>query len=182
VRVFVAVEPSEAVRAWVAGTAAQLQSAAPGLRWVAAENAHWTLAFLGDQPDEKLPELREAMREAAKASAPFAISMGGLGAFDSWRRARVVWVGLAAGEDKMGALAGALREALEARGFPIERREFSAHLTLARAREPKRLEALAEEKLRALPPPMLVSELALMRSFLSPKGARYERVWGCSIG
>lgn len=181
-RLFVAVEPSPAVREWVRVAGEVLRPKARRLRWVAPENAHWTLAFLGEQPDERVPAAREAMERAAAGRPPVMLALGSLGAFSSWRNARVLWVGLSSGERELVELAENLARELRSRGFVLEEREFSAHLTLARARAPMRLEALERAALPPPPGPARVAELSLMRSHLSPKGARYERVWGCALG
>lgn len=180
-RLFVSVEPSPEVREWARSAAEGLKPKAARLRWLPPENAHWTLAFLGEQPEERLPAVREAMERAAEGRRPFSVSLGGLGAFSSWRKAKVVWVGLSSGERELVELAHALEAELRGRGFALEDREFSAHLTLARAKAPERLEALEGAALPPRPSPSLVTELALMRSRLEPKSARYERLWGCPL-
>lgn len=178
-RLFVAIEPPCALRGWVAEATRRLEPLASGLRWVPPANAHLTLAFLGEQPAGRLEPLREAIRRAAARPA-FGLGFGGLGAFDSWRRARVVWLGVTDGAEELRALAAALKDGLERGGFPVEKREFSAHLTLARAREPRALKALEGAAL-ASPAAIQVRELSLMRSHLDPKGARYEALWRCAL-
>lgn len=177
-----AVEPSPAIREWVGAASRDLAGSAPRLRWTAPGNAHWTLAFLGEQPERRLQEVQDAMGRAAKTVAPFDAALGGLGAFDSWGKARVIWAGLNSGAAELARLAAALSSELRQRGFEVEEREFSAHLTLARSRVPARLEALRDAPLPPLPPPGRVAELKLLRSFLEPAGARYEEVWACPLG
>lgn len=177
-----AVEPSPAMRDWVGAASRGLAASAPGLRWTPPKNAHWTLAFLGDLPERRLAEVQDAMARAAKAVAPFDAALAGLGAFDSWGKARVVWVGLASGSAELARLAAALGCELRQRGFALEEREFSAHLTLGRSKVPARLDDLKEAPLPPLPPPARIAELRLLRSFLEPAGARYEEVWACPLG
>ena len=182
-RLFVALESSPELKAWAAGAIGALSPLGRGLRWVAAENAHLTLAFLGEQPEDRVPALEEAMKAAAQGHPPFPLRFGGLGAFDSWKRVRVVWADVAEGREPLSALAAALSKELDARRFPVEKREFRAHLTLARASEPGPQERVHEAAV-ALPaaPESRAEALALMRSHLGPQGARYECLWRCPLG
>jgi 2'-5' RNA ligase len=67
-------------------------------------------------------------------------------------------------------------------GFPPERERFSPHLTLARVPDhlPRDLTSSIAATLAAaatpVSEPLLVREIALMRSHLGPGGARYERL------
>jgi 2'-5' RNA ligase len=84
----------------------------------------------------------------------------------------VFWVGLI-DERGMAALAAELDRRLE-RDFPPEKRAFTAHLTIARLNPPAPVEAAELERTEVEASPFRVGELALFRSHLSPKGARYE--------
>ena len=48
-------------------------------RMTARENLHLTLAFLGEQPERAVPQLRQAMERAA--IAPFALTLAAPGRF-----------------------------------------------------------------------------------------------------
>lgn len=172
-RLFVAIEPSAALSAWVEQTAAALKPLASGLRWVAAGNAHLTLAFLGEQPEARVGSVREAARAATAGRRRFELAFGALGAFDSWKRVRVVWSGVDEGAVALAALADALRAELEAREFALERRDFAAHLTLARCREPRPQPRL-ENAVLPPAPRLAVGAVSLMLSRLGQDGPRYE--------
>jgi 2'-5' RNA ligase len=100
--------------------------------------------------------------------------MGPIGAFPNLNRPRVVWVGLAEGEEAVSAVARAVNDALGRAGFGEPEKPFRPHLTLARVREGARgLEALQGA---ALPPPpqaSLLDRICVMKSELHPAGARY---------
>ncbi len=65
-RLFVALEPPEAVRRRLAAIQAELQRAAgraaDEVRWVPAENVHLTLQFLGAVPSERVEAIEAALR------------------------------------------------------------------------------------------------------------------------
>jgi 2'-5' RNA ligase len=89
---------------------------------------------------------------------------------------RIVWAGVLAGADELGALQAALEAALIARGIPREGRAFHPHVTLARARDRRGARGLAG-RLEGRGPvfgEVRVTALHLMRSELDPRGARYS--------
>jgi RNA 2',3'-cyclic 3'-phosphodiesterase len=144
--------------------------------WVAPENFHVTVKFLGRVEDTRVQSVIGALHTAVQGHAPFDLEVGGLGAFPSATRARVLWAGITGGIDPLAALAASVEDALAGLGFPREDRAFSPHITLARVREPGRAPALAEalrdrsgHRFGRVP----VADTALMRSDLSPRGARY---------
>jgi RNA 2',3'-cyclic 3'-phosphodiesterase len=145
----------------------------PEVRWLPDHNWHLTLQFLGHTDEARTPELREACARAAAACPAFEIELAGTGAFPSPHRARVLWLGVARGHDRLAELAEAVFAQTEPLGFPREQRAFHAHLTLARLKTPADVEPL----LAVLHVPQLVlrvAELTLFRSHLSNQGAQYE--------
>lgn len=118
----------------------------------------------------------DALHTVVARHATFAIEVGGLGAFPTATRPRVLWAGVLAGDGALAALASTVDAALAALGFPSEARPFSAHITVARVREPRRAPALAEA-LGATAAKrfgrLAVHEVVVMRSDHSPRGARY---------
>ena len=171
-RLFVAVDVPDDVRDALAAQVAPLRSEVPGAKWTAPENWHVTLKFLGSVPPPKLDGVLTALSEAALEHTAFRARLGGLGAFPSSRKARVLWAGV---EDRHGELAGVARSvdrALAAE-FPAEERPFAAHLTLARLKEQARLpDGLLDPQVTSRP--FRVGSIRLYRSFLQRPAARYE--------
>jgi 2'-5' RNA ligase len=176
VRSFVAVLLPDGLRARVEAAAAALRRRASGVSWVRVENLHLTLRFLGAIDEATRDRAQAALAEAAGASGPFSVTLGGFGAFPSPRAARVFWVGLLAGSAPLAALHARVEQALAARGVPPEGRPFHAHVTLGRARDPRGLRGL-DDALGAAPAPIgetRVEAVHLMRSDLHPAGVRYS--------
>ena len=83
-RLFVAVELSEAVREAVTALQARLKTAggeAAQVRWVEPANFHLTIKFLGDLPDALLPDVEAACAEVAGSTPVFDFAVRGAGAF-----------------------------------------------------------------------------------------------------
>ena len=137
-RLFLAVVPPAATQALAAGVIDRLRRPGDGVSWVKRENLHYTLRFIGEVGEDGARRVEEAAREAAASCPRFGVALGPPGAFPSTRRARVIWLGVIHGGEPFAQLAGALERALAQRGFAPEGRDFTAHLTLGRVREPGR--------------------------------------------
>jgi 2'-5' RNA ligase len=182
-RLFVALEPPDPVRRRLAALAAELRRAAgraaDDVRWVAAENVHLTLQFLGAVPEERVADVEAALRAAAAEVRPISLEVKGAGGFPNARRPRVVWAGLGGDVAELAALAAAVGRRLAPLGFAPEDRPFAAHLTLGRARDGRGAPGLAGALARvaqAEGAPWRASELVLFESHLSPRGPRYEAI------
>jgi 2'-5' RNA ligase len=165
--------------------AAEALKRSRGVAWVASDNFHLTMKFLGGVEESRLAEVRGALAGVAAGTAPFDVRLCGLGAFPTPGRPRVIWAGCSAGEAPLVALAEAVDRSLGALGFPREDRPFSAHVTIGRVREPRRDPALAEAIGRGASlafGDVHVARLSLMRSDLSPRGARYTELAALPLG
>jgi 2'-5' RNA ligase len=132
-RSFIAVEVPVEIQNAIAHSLVSLQKALPRplVRWVATQNVHLTLKFLGDVSPANLELLADALKIEAQAHQVFSMSVGGLGAFPNPRRARVLWIGLDAPPSLVGLHSGV--EAASAQlGYSTEDRSFSPHLTIGR--------------------------------------------------
>ncbi len=149
------------------------------LRWVAPENFHITLLFLGEQPEGRLGAIREALQQASTGVEPFTIQVQGLGVFPSWHRPQVLWSGVEQGTASLTQLAQRLQQNLLE---TPERKPFHAHITLARIKEQgqsdlaKRLLMQVEPRKNHLFGAYEASHISLMRSELTPQGSRYTEL------
>ena len=146
---------------------------------MAAENFHITLKFLGGVDDTRIATLTDALRGAADGERAFDLEIVGLGAFPSATRPRVLWAGIAAGLEPLTAIAARVEGAMTTQGVAPEERPFSPHVTLGRVREPRRAPALSEALAASATRRfghVAIESIALMRSDLSPRGARYTEL------
>src|SRR3989338_10234584 len=97
-RLFVALEFTEAVRAAVRELVARLEPAGADLRWVRPQGMHLTLKFIGETPEAKLPLLREALARG-RSPKPGEMEVHGLGYLPHERRPRGLWGGIEAGDN-----------------------------------------------------------------------------------
>ena len=89
----------------------------------------------------------------------------------------MLWVDVSGDVEALLAMQKTLAGGLKALDFPLEDRAFRAHLTLARAREPRGDRHLADcvSALASLEAPACtVDAVHLYQSHLGPHGARHE--------
>ncbi len=161
----------------------QLKITQPGIRFVNPAITHLTLKFLGEIAPEKVQELEKTLTQTASRFPPFEISFTGFGVFPKLSRPRVIWIGVEkeGSEDHLRALAAAVDRSLQTIGFPTEKRPFSSHLTIGRVKfaKPglrKQLQSLAQELALIKLGKMVVEEVRLKESTLTPKGPIYETI------
>jgi 2'-5' RNA ligase len=132
-RAFVAVVPPDDVLDAIGGASRALVPALPnGARATVRDQWHLTLQFLGNRVD--LDAAAAALAGVALAAG--AVRLGGVGAFPSPRRARVIWVGVEQGAEWLEQAAACVATLLAPGGFVPESRSFRPHVTLARMRSP----------------------------------------------
>ena len=176
-RLFVAVEIDEGLKDKLVEIQAKLFE--PAVKLVERQNLHVTLKFIGEVPDERVAEIREALQGVK--TLPFEVEIGGLGTFppDS-DRINVVWVDC---KGPLAELAAKVEEALKPLGFARDERGFSSHLTLARVKQkPERLAGVVKELASALVGKQLVNCFVLKRSTLTPQGPIYEDIEVYKLG
>jgi 2'-5' RNA ligase len=179
-RLFVAIDLPEDVRALVEEGVAPFRERYPRARWVPTRNQHVTLKFLGTTWPHLVDEVIQTVGEVAAAHRPFETRVAELGAFPSARRARVLWIGLEDPAGRLAKIAADLDDRL-AKDFAPEERAFTPHLTVARFDPPVRLEEdLAEIGVESRP--FGVEWLVVYRSHLQRPAPVYEAIATFPLG
>jgi 2'-5' RNA ligase len=175
VRTFVAVLLPEGLRRRIHEAAAPLRAEVDGVSWVREENLHVTLRFLGGVAPGALEGIAAALAEACAAVPAFTVAVEGLGGFPSARVPRVLWAGVGPGAGPLMHLHGRVEAALARCGIAPEARPFHPHVTLGRARDPRRPPRLPPDPAGSLAAlgTTRVEAVDLVRSQLHPAGARY---------
>lgn len=175
-RVFLALELGEDLRAGVEALLRELGPRLRQARWVPPENVHLTLRFLGETSEEVVRGLVERLRPALDGVPPFAVTFAGLGVFPDPRRPRVLWVGVPSPPPALFEAQSAIERAVREAGLSPERRPFEPHLTVARFRRPERrvgavLDAFPTDRVLGT---LDVSEVTCFESELGREKASYR--------
>jgi 2'-5' RNA ligase len=188
-RVFVAIDLDQEIRAKIAHFLEGIRGFAPDARWVVPESLHITLKFIGEQKPEQVAAITERLQGVIGNKVE--IRVGGYGFFPTAKAPRVFWLGIQAAPE-LAKLAASVDTALAELKIAREDHPFSPHLTLARggsgsgspksrpgdgqnstfAMLQKRLAALSELDFST----MTAREFFLYKSQLSPGGSKYTKV------
>lgn len=188
IRSFIAVDLSTQILDQIEQISRQLKQRMAGapVRWVPSQNMHLTLKFLGEVSEGNLKLFFDILEREAKRVNAFEIRVGGIGAFPSLIRPRVIWLGVEAPE-ALASLQRSIDLETARLGYAPENRSFSPHLTLGRVSrqasppETRELgETLGKVKLDSLGY-CLIDEVHFYRSDLSPDGARYTRLFSAHL-
>lgn len=185
-RLFAAIYPPAVV-------VADLTARMKGLRVAAARHArladpanlHLTLAFLGEVPDDRLPDVKHALASAARTARSPRLCLAGGGCFGEGR-STVLWVDVRGEVEALDALALSIRGGLREAGLPCDDKPFRAHLTIARPGD-RVAEADVRSDVHTLHdyagPQWTAGEVLLIRSHLG-RTPRYTRVaaWALAAG
>ena len=182
-RLFVGIELPPAARAQIDAAVAKLRSrlgrSCPKLdaRWVESDKLHVTLWFLGEVADDRVPAVLAALGPPFRTAA-FSLQISHFGAFPPTGPARIIWMAIPHGGAELRALNAETSDRFAPLGFEADRRPYTAHLTVARVRDPRsaRARALREALAAEIPEavPFTVTSAALYRSRTSPKGSHYD--------
>jgi 2'-5' RNA ligase len=154
------------------------------LRWTPSDQWHITAAFYGEVSQASADDLAERLETAAARARPMSLQVEGAGCFP--RRpnaARVLWAGVAGDVEDLARLAERCVAAGRRGGIAMERRRFTPHLTLARARVATDFSGRLAELWSYSGPMWTAPSLRLVRSTLGAQ-TRHETIaeWPLGVG
>ena len=180
VRVFVAILLDGSLHTTLTEVVEKFALSKAGVKWIAPENTHITLKFLGAVDDEKdLPDVFAACERAAEGCAPIDLEMRAVGCFPDMNHPRVVWLGIEKGAQQVERLQEKVEDELERIGFKREKRGFTAHLTIGRVKSQKGINNLCrllEEDRNVFIGTMRAEKISIMKSDTLPTGAVYTEL------
>jgi RNA 2',3'-cyclic 3'-phosphodiesterase len=149
-------------------------------KWVKPQNIHMTLKFLGDVAEEKLDKIKEVITQVAQANMSLEADLTDFGFFPNQRKPRVFFISTNK-EAQLKAIARSLENKLEPLGFEKEEK-FKSHLTLARIKSSKNIEALLEklEQIK-IDSTISIKKITLFKSTLSSEGPTYEKIFSANL-
>ncbi len=179
-RVFIATDINDKIREELRELQQQLKTQSNiqkyDAKWVNPDNIHLTLKFLGEITEQQTLEICKLVEQTARQQQGFELDVETVGFFGR-ESARVLWVGLGRGKEKLAELQKDLEQKLAETGWPKEKRSFTGHLTLCRIKNKKAGKKLAEltEKYKEHKLGNLqVDSISVYQSTLTPEGAVYS--------
>lgn len=181
-RLFIAIDLPSEVKALLHEIQQRLRRHTTAVRWADPQGTHLTLKFLGETRAATVPAIMEGMQHAAARNPVLTLQTEAPGVFPNSRRPRIVWLGVGGDIPALRRLHSDVERFVAPLGFPTEQRPFAPHLTLGRStKEPRAADyaaiSHAVEQTQVLQKIVFsVTEVVLMRSELSPGGARYTPI------
>lgn len=177
-RLFLAINIPEDIKDEVGKKSELLESILPGARYESKEKWHFTIVFLGDQPDEMIVPIIEAMRTTVMEFAAPKIYLTNISYGPMGSAPKMVWLnGSKETSEEIYPIKIFLEDELIKNGvrFKLDNRAFYSHATLSKFTDiPKEdLPELGRE-FESLKYFFEAESLDLMESHLSSKGAKYE--------
>ncbi|MGE4286653.1 MAG: RNA 2',3'-cyclic phosphodiesterase [Phycisphaerae bacterium] len=138
-RTFIAVVPEKQIIKKLDDVQKQLRLEMAGHRkdtsWPRPEQAHITLAFLGDVPEEKLESVCGTVENAVRGLRSFMINVQGTGFFG--KNAHTFFATVTEGAGELGKLRWKVSEPLAKKEFFAPSKKFEPHITLLRLKSAK---------------------------------------------
>ena len=171
IRLFIGIPLPEDLRQQLA----LMQAGVPEARWVALQNLHLTLRFIGEVEEPVAHDLHDALSRLNVAAFP--LTLRGAGLFSTGRRPRALWIGVA-DNPALTYLQTKVERAVQQAGLAPAQRQFTPHVTIARvAKSPlHRLESFIAEHERFAAPLVTIDRFALYESHLGKAQAHYRQL------
>ncbi|MGA7828902.1 MAG: RNA 2',3'-cyclic phosphodiesterase [Geobacteraceae bacterium] len=170
-RLFVAIDLPEEIKSAVSS----LRYPKSEAKWVAEDQLHLTLRFIGDVDDDLIESIVTGL--SGIAAAPFFLVLKGVGCFPSKREPRVLWVGIGS-SDALFALQADIEKVLVLNGSVPDRRPFFPHITIARLKEVSaaRIAPFLQKNSQFATGSFPVTEFILYSSTLTQQGAIHREI------
>ena len=173
-RLFVAIDIPEHIKKYLYETTDSLFSKDKEIRKIPYSNIHITLKFLGNVNLNKIEKIKNAIKETANNFCCFDYKIvNGLGAFPSFRSARIIFAEIKNGSDKIIEIYDKLEDNFSKIKIRKEKRKFIPHITIARIKRSKNIENLVKNIKLDLADAIKCCKLTLFESRLRPGGAEY---------
>lgn len=172
-RTFIAIELPEKIKEEISRFEKDLEKIIP-LRLVAPKNLHLTLFFLGDIAESRISEVAEAVRAGARGIKSFYLFLGKPEFFPQKGRVHGLWLKVDGQLEVLNKLYQQIAQELEKRNFEFDKKPFSAHITIGRARKGiKRTKGITS--IKGITGKFEVKSVSVFTSQLTPEGPIYAR-------
>ena len=179
-RIFVALDIPDEIRAHLREYIERVRPLAPDAPWVRPESLHVTLKFIGEARESQVGEVNNVLKQIK--AQPFDVKFADVGFFPNHNSGRVFWAGVEGGE-ALAKLADGIDQVLQKIGIEAEKRAYHPHLTLARAGTRSGAYQVFQQLPRGIDPEehpqfgtMTAREFFLYKSELSRGGAKYTKL------
>ncbi|MFA6282428.1 MAG: RNA 2',3'-cyclic phosphodiesterase [Candidatus Omnitrophota bacterium] len=179
-RLFIAIDIPQNIKEELSRLTTKLKKCDVDAKWVETQNLHLSFKFLGETSDDKVKDIKEILAAAGKQHKTLELNLEKFGFFPNEKSPRVFFVATDK-EEELKKLYSCLEDKLKNLGFEKEDR-FKSHITLARFRSLKNIEALKSEmETLTITGKFPANEITLFKSNLKPQGPVYEKIFSALL-
>ncbi|MCK4997890.1 MAG: RNA 2',3'-cyclic phosphodiesterase [Anaerohalosphaera sp.] len=179
-RCFIAVEIDPAILSEITGIADKMRSETSltgrDVKWVSEKNMHLTLKFLGDVEADSIDRICNGLKRIAAEHDCFNMAVRNIGSFG--KPPKILWVGIENCQP-LNRLQKEIENFLSSEGFPKEKKQFQAHLTLCRIKNQKAGRAISRAVTKYADMVLgttCVTEVSVYKSKLTAVGPIYTKI------
>ena len=175
-RLFIAVNCDDETKRLLLSVQEKIKSQSLKGNFSRPENLHLTLVFLGETPEEQVPAICSAIKEALRPPAsPFTLAFSQTGCYRHSNK-ELWWIGAGHSDPSLGALKN-LRQritgGLSTAGAAFDDRPFNPHITLGREIKHNAPIVIPQQEIN-----FSVNRISLMKSERSGGVLVYTEVFG----
>lgn len=145
------------------------------IKWVNTDEFHITLKFIGETTKEQIKEINSVLEDLCKEFSAFDISIKKFGVFPNSKNTKVFWFGIE-NTQILNRIQMKIDLSLSLLGFETEKRDFNAHLTIARTNfieNKNKITNLITQYNDILIQNSVIDQIIFYESILDKKGAKY---------
>lgn len=179
-RVFTALDFSDQALSKVVDYRRELEHRLPSiLRWTKTDQLHITLKFVGELQENHLPAVQRELEKTFSPIQRFPLRLQGAGFFPTLNQPRIFWIGIVPAPE-LFKIVQKNEELFHSLGYPMEKRPFQPHITIARFREgiPRqellRFQQIWNETKTVFQAQQTMDHLTFYQSTLTPQGPIYK--------
>lgn len=168
-RVFIGIPVDQQAQRHINRLLVPIQNSRQDIRWVAENNRHLTLAFLGNKPINDVENLVGLLDEAYQQEACFQYSLSTLTRFPDAAARIIAVTGIpTAPLDNLFQLTLKL---LQRSKLEFDQKKFRPHITLARIRKPRHVKTTIYQQINIK---LDITKIILFQSTLTESGSVYS--------
>lgn len=131
-RFFIALEIPESSRQELEVAQKDLKQVIPQARITNNGKLHLTIAFVGEQSDKMIGDLKEVLEKAAYEITPFQITPAYIDSFPNLHHPHTFWIGVKGDIDKLMVIRERVKDGLMDIGLDVDERRYTPHIAIAK--------------------------------------------------
>ena len=179
-RVFIAIEFSKEIKDYMYRVQQDLRASMEKGNFSNVENFHITLRFIGEQSQDKVLSLKQAIKKTAASGVSFKLQTDTIGFFPKGNK-KILWMGITSEKALLEKLFLSLEGELEKIGIKKEEKAFSPHITLVRDAILKEDFIILKQNTRLENREICVENISLMESARINGKLTYIPLYVCKI-